>query len=213
MTCNANIWSRVELLSSSARVTSVKFQQGGSVWDTWTHRTDQGYLGPSKSDCFLTWSCTMHILAKSARDSWTTFCVHNMVINRLSLIWSCSVWESFQQFGADLPTTILAILNSCQSFGTVPMQRLASEIGKLRQFAQLFSAIPTLLVAIRHHATLPLAIFRNRQNGRAPPHCDALQLSENLFHLSVGVFDISISHIDFRYIDTFWIYRYRYRYR
>ena len=29
----------------------------------------------------------------------------------------------------------------------------------------------------------------------------------------VGVFDISISHIDFRYIDTFWKYWYRYRYR
>ena len=29
--------------------------------------------------------------------------------------------------------------------------------------------------------------------------------------LCVGVFDISISHIDYRYIDTFWKYRYRYR--
>ena len=28
----------------------------------------------------------------------------------------------------------------------------------------------------------------------------------------IGVFDISISHIDYRYIDTFWKYRYRYRY-
>ena len=45
------------------------------------------------------------------------------------------------------------------------MQRLASEIGKLRQFAQLFAAIPTLLVAIRHHATLPGAICSNRQNA------------------------------------------------
>ena len=112
-------------------------------------------------------------------------CSHVMAINCLGLLWSRSVWESWQQFGADLPTTILAILNSCQSFATVPMQRLASEIGKLRQFAQLFAAIPTLLVAIRHHATLPRAIFRNRQNGRAPPHCDALQLSENIFHLPV----------------------------
>ena len=91
-----------------------------------------------------------------------------MVITCLSLLWSFSVWESWQQFGADLQTTILAILNSCQSFGTVPMQRLASEIGKLRQFAQLFAAIPTLLVAIRHHATLPRAICRNRQNGPSP---------------------------------------------
>ena len=47
----------------------------------------------------------------------------------------------------------------------VPMQHLASEIGKLRQFAQLFAAIPTLLVAIRHHATLPGAICSNRQNA------------------------------------------------
>ena len=86
----------------------------------------------------------------------------------MSLLWSCSVWESWQQFAADLRGTILAILNSCQSFGTVPMQRLASKIGKLRQFAQLFAAIPTLLVAIRHHATLPRAICRNRQNG--PSH-------------------------------------------
>ena len=123
----------------------------------------------------------MHILAKSARDSWTTFCVHNMVINMLSLIWSCSVWESFQQFGADLPTTILAILNSCQSFGTVPMQRLASKIGKLRQFAQLFAAIPTLLVAIRHHATLPRAICRNRQNG--PSHILQCIATDNISHL------------------------------
>ena len=83
----------------------------------------------------------------------------------MSLLWSCSVWESWQQFAADLRGTILAILNSCQSFGTVPMQRLASEIGKLRQFAQLFAAIPTLLVAIRHHATLPGAICSNRQNA------------------------------------------------
>ena len=29
----------------------------------------------------------------------------------------------------------------------------------------------------------------------------------------LGVFHISISHIDYRYIDTFWKYRYRYRYR
>ena len=120
-----------------------------------------------------------------------------MVINCLGLLWSRSVWESWQQLGADLPTTILAILNSCQSFGTVPMQRLASEIGKLRQFAQLFSAIPTLLVAIRHHATLPRAIFRNRQNGRAPPHCDALQLSENLFHLSVDKLGLLQTETDF----------------
>ena len=83
----------------------------------------------------------------------------------MSLLWSCSVWESWQQFAADLRGTILAILNSCQSFGTVPMQRLASKIGKLRQFAQLFAAIPTLLVAIRHHATLPGAICSNRQNA------------------------------------------------
>ena len=77
------------------------------------------------------------------------------------------------------------------------MQRLASKIGKLRQFAQLFAAIPTLLVAIRHHATLPLAIFRNRQNGRAPPHCDALQLSENLFYLSVDKLGLLQTETDF----------------
>ena len=82
------------------------------------------------------------------------------------------------------------------------MQRLASEIGKLRQFAQLFAAIPTLLVAIRHHATLPRAIFRNRQNGRAPPHCDALQLSENIFHLPVDKMGLLQTEPDFVFQKT-----------
>ena len=119
-----------------------------------------------KSGRCLTWSCASYM---------NIICVHNMVINCLSLIWSCSVWESFQQFGADLPTTILAILNSCQSFGTVPMQRLPLEIGKLRQFSQLFAAIPTLLAAIRHHASLPRAICRNRRTA----HPQIQQKSEN----------------------------------
>ena len=77
----------------------------------------------------------------------------------------CSVSKGWQQLSADLRTTILAILNSCQSFGTVPMQRLPLEIGKLRQFSQLFAAIPTLLAAIRHHASLPRAICRNRRTA------------------------------------------------
>ena len=77
----------------------------------------------------------------------------------------CSVSKGRQQLSADLRTTILAILNSCQSFGTVPMQRLPLEIGKLRQFSQLFAAIPTLLAAIRHHASLPRAICRNRRTA------------------------------------------------
>ena len=38
---------RLELIFSSARVTTVKSQQG-RVKDTWTHRLDQGYLGPIK---------------------------------------------------------------------------------------------------------------------------------------------------------------------
>ena len=43
----------IELVSSSARVTSVKFQQGvvltHSVRDNWIHRSDQGHLGPIKT--------------------------------------------------------------------------------------------------------------------------------------------------------------------
>ena len=38
----------IELVSSSARVTSVKFHKCGSVRDILTHRSDQGYLGPMK---------------------------------------------------------------------------------------------------------------------------------------------------------------------
>ena len=40
-----------------------------------------------------------------------------------------------------------------------------------------------------------------------------ISLLSCLFAPRVGVFDISISHINCRYIDTFWKYRYRYQYR
>ena len=42
-------------------------------------------------------------------------------------------------------------------------------------------------------------------------YCGSVQYG--LHAVCIGVFDISISHIDYRYIDTFWKYRYRYRYR
>ena len=38
----------IELLSSSTRVTSVKSAKGLLLRETWTHRSDQGYLGPIK---------------------------------------------------------------------------------------------------------------------------------------------------------------------
>ena len=53
-----------------------------------------------------------------------------------------------------------------------------------------------------------------RTNGFSETHKDILKLITNFHKESgVGVFDISISHIDYRYIDTFWKYRYRYQYR
>ena len=38
----------IEMVSSSARVTSAKSAKGLRVSETWTHRSDQGYLGPIK---------------------------------------------------------------------------------------------------------------------------------------------------------------------
>ena len=43
----------IEFVSSSARVTSVKFQQGLSLREARIHRSDQGHLGPIKNKYML----------------------------------------------------------------------------------------------------------------------------------------------------------------